>query len=217
MDQKVEQTLKAALKQFSKISRHDTTDFEADIIKVFSADQPFMDKVAGLDRIFDSDREPEVLREIFFDLLLINFFSEDVKKLEEDYLDSKEWEAIEERTLDRGTELLNLLLYLKECEDEDIDPELSDYLNEFLLVDEDEFQDEHRIYEAVIANQILIESSYDEIARVADTLSSSSELQELFYPVMSFFNEPDPSQEALTTYVKSSRQPAFTLRPKISS
>ena len=45
------------------------------------------------------------LREIFFDLLLINFFSADVKKLEEDYLDTPEWEEIEEQTLDRGTEV----------------------------------------------------------------------------------------------------------------
>jgi len=65
--------------------------------------------------------------------------------LEEDYLDSPEWEDIEEETLDRGTELLNLLLYLNECEEEDIVPELDDYLKEFLLVYEDEFQDEYTI------------------------------------------------------------------------
>ena len=44
--------------------------------------------------------------------LLINFLNEDIRKLEEDYLDSPEWEKIEESTIDRGTELLNLLLYL---------------------------------------------------------------------------------------------------------
>ncbi len=144
---------------------------------------------------------------MFFDLLLINFFTEDVKKLEEDYLDSKEWEDIEEKTLDRGTEILNLLLYLKECEDERIAPELSDYLNEFLLVDDDEFQDEHRIYEDVIANQILVESSYEEIAGVADQLSESSEVKELFYPMMSFFYEFEP--ETLDDYTNHSKHPEF--------
>ena len=146
-----------------------------------------------LDEIFDDYPQLEALREIFFDLLLINFFSADVIKLEEDYLDSPEWEAIEEQTLDRGTELLNLLLYLNECRDEDIEPELEDYLKEFLLVDEDEFQDEYRIYEPVIANQVLIESPPAEISKVAGQLLEDSELKELFYPMMCFFQNINPS------------------------
>jgi hypothetical protein len=132
---------------------------------------------------------------VFFDLLMINFFSADVKKLEEDYLDTPEWEAIEEDTLDRGTELLNLLLYLNECEDEDIEPGLEDYLKEFLLVDEDEFQDEYRIYEPVIAHQVLMESPVNEIHKVAVKLPEDSELKELFYPIMCFFQNTDPSDE----------------------
>ena len=127
-------------------------------------------------------------------MLLINFFSEDVKKLEDDYLETKEWEKIEEETLDRGTELLNVLLYLNECADEDIEPELEDYLKEFLLVDEDEFQDEYRIYEPVIENQILIESPVSEIAKVAGKLPDDSELKEVFYPMMCFFQHTDPAE-----------------------
>jgi hypothetical protein len=207
MDKKVEQAVQAALKQFSKVSRYDSDDFSSIIRLTFNTDRPFLQKVAALDSLFDENPKMESLREIFFDLLLINFFAEDVKKLEEDYLDSKEWEAIEEKTLDRGTEILNLLLYLKECEDEEITPELSDYLNEFLLVDDDEFQDEHRIYEDVIANQILVESSFEEIAKVADELPESSEVKELFYPMISFFYEPEP--ESLDEYVKYSKHPEF--------
>src|SRR5258708_20859260 len=120
-------------------------------------------------------------------MLMINFFSADVKKLEDDYLETQEWEEIEEQTLERGTELLNLLLYLNECEDEDIEPELEDYLKEFLLVDEDEFQDEHRIYEPVIENQILMEIPLAEISPVAIALPEDSEIQEIFDPMMSFF------------------------------
>jgi hypothetical protein len=97
-------------------------------------------------------------------------------------------------------------LYLKECEDEDITPELSDYLNEFLLVDDDEFQDEHRIYEDVIANQILVESSYQEIAKVADKLPDS-EVKDIFYPMLSFFHEPAPS--SINDYTQYSKQPEF--------
>lgn len=195
IDQKVETAIEAALAAFSKYSSFDATPFTEVLGEVFDSEEDFMSKVAMLDEVFDDYPQLEALREVFFDLLMINFFSADVKKLEEDYLDTPEWEAIEEDTLDRGTELLNLLLYLNECEDEDIEPGLEDYLKEFLLVDEDEFQDEYRIYEPVIAHQILMESPVNEIHKVAVKLPEDSELKELFYPIMCFFQNADPSDE----------------------
>jgi hypothetical protein len=209
MDRKVEQAVSAALQSFNKVTNHPVEDFSKRIKIVFDGDAEFMAKVDSMDEVFDDEPQLEPLREVFFDLLMINFFAEDVKKFEEDYLESEEWEAIEEDTLDRGTELLNLLLYLKECEDENIEPELGDYLKEFLLVEEDEFQDEHRIYEDIIANQALVESSYEEIARVANKLDESSEIKELFYPIMSFFHEPDPSEELMQKFVANSEEPEF--------
>jgi hypothetical protein len=209
MDPRVDQALKASLDQFAKAEQLSSGNLYAALTSVFNAEDPFMDKVSGLDSAFDEEPGFEPLREVFFDLLLINFFTEDVKKLEEDYLESKEWEEIEEDTLDRGTELLNLLLYLRECEDESIEPELDDYLKEFLLVDEDEFQDEHRIYEDVIANQILVDSSYEEIAKVANDLPEFAELKELFYPMLSFFHNQTPSDQEFEEFTKASPEPAF--------
>jgi len=211
MDKKVEQALKMALKQFSKVCGYDTKSFSSSIRHIFKEDKPFLEKVAKLDSSFDDEPQLESLREIFFDLLLINFFSQDLKKLEEDYLESKDWEAIEEKTLDRGTEILNLLLYLKECEDEGIAPELNDYLTEFLLVDEDEFQDEHRIYEDLISNHLLADSSFELIAHVAGTLPDSSEIKSLFYPMMSFFHKPDPNEALMDTYTQHSGNSEFDL------
>jgi hypothetical protein len=202
IDPKIEKALGAALQAFSTYSGIDVNAIHGEFQSVYESDNDFLTKVDALDEVFDNHPQLEVLREVFFDLLMINFFSADVKKLEEDYLDSKEWEDIEEDTLDRGTELLNLLLYLNECEDEDIEPELEDYLKEFLLVDEDEFQDEYRIYEPVIANQILIESPAAEIAKVAEKLPEDSELKELFYPLMCFFQNTTPTddeKEAIAT------------------
>lgn len=195
IDPKVKSAIEAALKAFSKYSSFDATPFTGVFADVFTSDEDFLTKVGMLDEVFDDYPQLESLREVFFDLLMINFFSADVKKLEEDYLDTPEWEAIEEDTLDRGTELLNLLLYLNECEDEDIEPELEDYLKEFLLVDEDEFQDEYRIYEPVIAHQVLMESPVAEIKKVAEKLPEDSELKELFYPVMCFFQNTTPPAE----------------------
>ncbi|HEY2582548.1 MAG TPA: hypothetical protein VGI43_12120 [Mucilaginibacter sp.] len=196
IDSKVESAVTAALEAFSKYSTFKATPFTDVFKEAFASEEDFLTKVDLLDEVFDDYPKLEELREVFFDLLMVNFFSADVKKLEEDYLDSPEWEDIEEETLDRGTELLNLLLYLNECEEEDITPELDDYLKEFLLVDEDEFQDEYNIYEPVIEHQILMESPVEEISKVAERLPEDSELKELFYPIMCFFHNTRPSEES---------------------
>ena len=211
IDPKIESAVGAALSAFSKYNNFDATVLESNFREVFSSPVNFLSKVDLLDKVFDSNPKLEALREVFFDLLLINFFSEDVKKLEDDYLETKEWESIEEETLDRGTELLNLLLYLNECTDEDIQPDLEDYLKEFLLVDEDEFQDEHRIYEPVIENQILIESPVAEISRVAAKLPDDSELKEIFYPMMCFFQNIEPSKTEKDEIAKNALDKGFDM------
>ena len=211
IDPKIKTAIEAALGAFAEYNNFEAVTLTDTFFEVFAADEDFLTKVDLLDAVFDENNDIEGLREIFFDMLMINFFSQDVKKLEEDYLDSAEWEAIEEETLDRGTELLNLLLYLNECEDEDIEPGLEDYLKEFLLVDEDEFQDEYRIYEPVIANQILIESPVDEIARMADRLPEDSELKELFYPMMCFFSNSDLSEDDYETIAENAPDPEFDM------
>lgn len=209
MDQHVRKALETSLSFYAEIEALDANTMLARLIETFDSEKPYMEKVNGMDAAFDDNPQFEALREPVFDLLLINFFAADVEKLESDYLESEEWEAIEDRTIDRGTELLNLLLYLRECADEAIEPQLDDYLKEFLLVDEDEFQDEYRIYEPVIANQLLVDSSYEEIAKVATKIPDNQELAELFYPVMGFFYEPHPSEHEWEAYLAASENPAF--------
>ena len=209
MNVRIKEAMEVALSAFGKINNYLTSDFAEKLTGVFDAEKPYLDKVASMDEVFDDEPTFEALREVFFDLLLINFFTEDVQKLEEDYLESTEWEAIEEETIERGTELLNVLLYLKECDDEDIEPELEDFLKEFLLVDEDEFQDEHRIYEEVIANQTLIDSSLEELAKITQKIPETSELKELFYSILGFFREQHPDKQEFEDYIKYSSNADF--------
>ncbi len=209
MDSKVQNALDNLFNTFSALENVSGQTAFNKVVPIFNGDEDFMSKVLSLDKVFDDTPALDPIRELAFDLLLINFFAEDTKKLDEDYLDSPEWEKIEEETLDRGTELLNLLLYLKECEDEEIEPSLDDYLKEFLLVEEDEFQDEHRIYEDVIAHQILMESSLEEIARVSNNLDPESEMRDIFYPLMAFFFDTKPSKEYLKKFQELSEDAAF--------
>jgi hypothetical protein len=209
MDSKVQSALVASLDKFAALSGNDSVKLEQDLVDVYSKDLGFLEKVEEFDEVFDEHPAFEELREVFFDLLMINFFASDVKKLEEDYLDSDEWADIEEDTIDRGTELLNLLLYINECHDEQIKPELGDFLREFLLVEEDEFQDEYHIYEDLISNQQLADSSIEDICSHKGMIELGEEMETLFVPFMSFFNQPKANAEAFKDLAEFSTDKEF--------
>ena len=209
MDNKVEGALIASIDKFSENSGKETADLKKNLLEVFDLDQGFIEKVDAFDAAFDEHPEFEELREVAFDLLMINFFANDMKKLDEDYLDSEEWASIEEETIDRGTELLNLLLYINECRDENIKPELGDFLKEFLLVEEDEFQDEFHIYEDLISNQQLAESSIEDICSHAGMVDLGEEMEELFVPFMSFFYQPKYDEAVVNDLKEFSANPGF--------
>lgn len=197
MDNHVKTALIASLDKFAVASGKDSVQLEERLVELFSKDLGFLEKVQEFDEAFDEHPAFDELREVFFDLLMINFFAKDVKKLEEDYLDSEEWADIEEETIDRGTELLNLLLYINECHDEQIKPGLDDFLKEFLLVEEDEFQDEFHIYEDLISNQQLVESSVEDICSYAGMIELGEEMEELFVPFMVFFHQPRANDQVI--------------------
>lgn len=209
MDQRINKSLIACIEHYKTETMSTPTDYVQPIVGVFESEVTFMEKVEAMDNLVDNHPDLEELREVFFDLLLLNFLAADASKLEEDYLESDEWISIEEQTIDRGTELLNLLLYLAECADEGIEADLEDFLKEFLLVEDDEFQDEYRIYEPIIAQQILTESSYEEIAKAATKLSPDLEITELFYPIMSFFYDQDPESADVEDFLEVAPRPAF--------
>src|SRR5690606_6013068 len=112
MDSKVKKALESFINTFSSLEGVSGQKALNELKDIFGSDKDFMSKVNALDEVFDSSPELEPLRELTFDLLMINFFAEDTQKLDEDYLESTEWEKIEDETIDRGTELLNLLLYI---------------------------------------------------------------------------------------------------------
>lgn len=168
----------------------------ADIIKVFTTDTEFLPKVNELDAMVNKHPELTALGEILFDLMLVNFLSVDAKLKSEDYLESAEWMEIEERTIERGTELLNIFLFIQEAKDDDVDITLENFLNDFLLVHEDEHQDEFRIYEDLIKNAELANADLKQIGEVSKSISDESEMKELFLPIMAFFLSQNESVKA---------------------
>lgn len=165
------------------------TELAAAISKVFESNADFLDKGKQFDQLFTQHPGHGAIQEYAFDLMMAHHLEH--HNGDEDYFDSAEWQEIEDQTLERGTEFLNILLYISEAQDADAPMEIEDFLYEFLLVDEDEFQDEHRIYEELIANQDLIEEHINSIVEVAKRLPDELEIRELFVPLLLFFKEPD--------------------------
>lgn len=210
MEANIKAAVAAGINTYGRVDNIETkSEFLTKVEHVFDTDGKYIDKLALLDEAFDDYPLFDELREVYVDLLLMNFFSIDIQKLEEDYLESEEWEKIEDETIDRGTELLNIFLYLRECKDDEIDPDLDDYLKEFLLVDEDEFQDEFNIYEDLIENQQLVETSIQEICENAKIMNLTEEMEELFVPFMSFFLQPVGTDQAYKDLEKYSNNKAY--------
>lgn len=177
-------SLKAMLETYAKDKN--LKDVFSECSKIFEESTSFELKLKGLDAIIGTNGYGEI-EEIIFDLMLVHFLSAFVHS--EEYFDSEEWEEIEEKTVERGTELLNVFLYINEANDADAEISIGDFLNEFLLTDMDEFQDEFKIYEPLIEND-LEEADIDDLINLKNTLSDDSPIKDILVPMVMFFQTP---------------------------
>jgi hypothetical protein len=161
-----------------------------DCLSIFeNVEEEFLKRVKAIDELFAKHPELEAIHEFVFDLLLVKLLSAENKT--EEFFDSPEWDHIEDKTIDRGTELLNLFLYLSEAKEADVEISLDDFLNEFLLVDEDEFQDELSIYEPFIVNEDILEAELSSIKEIQLAIKDENPIKPLFLALVLFFQEPE--------------------------
>ena len=153
---------------------------------VFLSEDDFSIKLSKLDS-FVAKAGYEEIEELIFDLALVHFLS--AIEHDEEYFDTDEWMDIEEKTVNRGTELLNVFLYINEATDTDAEISLEDFLNEFLLTDMDEFQDEFKIYEPLIEND-LEEAEVDDLIKLKNSLKDDSDIKDFIVPMVMFFQTP---------------------------
>lgn len=165
--------------------------------------------VPGIEKLIGEFPVLEPLVEYLFDLAILSQIIRGTEEEGDEYFDTPGWMALEEQTIDRGTELLNVLVYLRDCAMSEMKPRFSDFLSEFLLVEDDAFQDEFLIYEPFIRNQGMItDSSIDEMVEVGKKLEGE-ETQELFAPVFWFFaNQELLHTSPLAELVQASPSPA---------
>lgn len=200
----------ALLNAFYKTKKEDTPKLLIEKLgEVFSSKENFIKKIKALDSTIGEFKIPDDIGELIFDILLYNFFSEDSQRLGESFFESKEWEQIEDVIIDRGTELMNILLYLQECKDSDIKFSIDDYLDEYLIGEDDFDTEEHEVYEAVIKNRDEIVLGDLETMAAISKQNANSQLNDQLLPILLFFetkNSLDKKQELI---LKEGSNPAF--------
>ncbi len=159
-------------------------------------DENFLVRAKLIENWVASNASFEPLADVLFDLLLVHFLS--AESHIEDYFDSPEWEHIEQKTLDMGSEMLNLFLYIGEANENEVEIGLEDFLTEFLLVEEDEFQNEYRIYESLIVNQDLMDADLSSIRNLKDSVKEDTGLKEYFVPIVLFFQYLEDASQVET-------------------
>ncbi|MES2560072.1 MAG: hypothetical protein V4590_10050 [Bacteroidota bacterium] len=188
------QALEALLQHHEGVSKTAFSSFE----NLFTNSDDFLTKVKAFDQLIDEHHILHDVAEYMFDLLMVHHLESNQQ--DEDYFDTKEWLDIEDKTIERGTELLNLLLYISESKETESEISLEDFLHEFLLVDEDEFQDEHRIYEPLIEHQEVGDAEMESIRAIEQGILPSSEIKELFVPIVLFFQYADSTSISQDIY-----------------
>lgn len=188
------QALEALLQHHEGVSKTAFSSFE----NLYTNSDDFLTKVKDFDQLIDQHHILNDVAEYMFDLLMVHHLESNQQ--DEDYFDTKEWLDIEDKTIERGTELLNLLLYISESKETESPISLEDFLHEFLLVDEDEFQDEHRIYEPLIEHQEVGDAEMESIREIEQSILPSSEIKELFVPIVLFFQYADSTSISQDVY-----------------
>jgi hypothetical protein len=176
------------------ITEEEAASFLNGLLGIFSSNEGFREKKAALDSLFSANSPFSGLEEYLFDLLMLHFIAADAGKPDENYLESEEWTKIEDETADRGSEWLNLLIYIGEVKEEKRKPDLQDFLDEFLLVEDELYQDEFFIYEPVILHAPLAEASMEAIVEAGKKIDAD-ELKEIFIPLMAYFNKTKRPEE----------------------
>jgi hypothetical protein len=155
----------------------------------------------------DAATEPlgvEDLQEYSVDLLLLNAMEKAAAANGEEYLDSEEWLAVEADLEERGTELMNLLLFIDYCRDTEEVPDIEEYFDEDLLEDSEEMQEEMEIYEDIIANKHLVEGKASEVLTQAREIAEENpHLAELATAMLLFFADPADPKYAFEAVAKS--------------
>jgi hypothetical protein len=148
-------------------------------------------RVQSLDAWVGQCAELTDFSEYLFDLSYIAWLAQQQADGNDDWMDGHEWQRMEDKLAERGTELLNLLMYLQEVADSELKANLEDFIEQYLTDDEMDFQDDLEVYEEVIANQDWLDLPFTELVAKAEKLAPETAIPEVFVALFCFFKSPE--------------------------
>ncbi len=174
-----------------------------EIATIFEKNEHIAQKVTDLDKVCEKYTFLQPLNEYLVDIGLIHFFANSPSYNKEDYFETQEWLQIEEKLAERGTELLNWLLYIEEAKSAQAEISLQSYIEDFLLVGDEinEDQENLKLYEPLIEAQDYLQETPLDLFLLYEKLPETHDLKPLFFPMMCYFRSPNQPESTLLSAI----------------
>ncbi|MDP2189692.1 MAG: hypothetical protein Q8J69_13525 [Sphingobacteriaceae bacterium] len=191
----VQQFLEAALqKQAAETAEQEVQAAYSEFTALLAQTADLMNDIKSLDALVAQYKALSEYKEYLFDLLYVAWLSQQEEAGDEDWMESPEWQRIEDKVAERGTEMLHMLMYLQEVRDSEMKATLDDFIEGYLTDDELEFQDDLEVYEELITNRDWLDLTYVEMVAKAEAMEEETAIPELFTPLFCFFKSPEKAQ-----------------------
>ena len=145
-------------------------------------------------------------QEYLFDLFMMHYLMQNPDILDESKPEPKEWLDVEEATAERGTEFLNLITYADSATQEEFECDMDDFLDNYLMLGDDDVVDDMELYDIVLENRNLVSAvDFGDIQARAQTIDGDHPLAELFLPIMTFFAANATGQDNINLFLNTCR------------
>lgn len=178
---------------------------------IFNSDEEFSVKLKITDDFADEYFDNPDIKELLIDCLFISNYTDQINSENSAFFETEKWKKTEKVLEYRGTQLLDGLLYIDEVSKSSKVPELEDFLENYLLLNEEGFEEEAVIYEALDKNKELISDTPADIYLVGENLDIDSVIKPYFIPMMFFFKNPKDIEGNLLIMLELGKSDIFSL------
>lgn len=135
-------------------------------------------------------------RDFLVDLLILHAFAVEG---EEQVGNDQSWDALEDACMGKGTDLLQFIHYLDECLADEVQPDMEDFIESFVISPDLEDQDNMLAYEEVLEARDLVDAPLHDMIRECRLLAADSAVEPIFTGLFCFLRTAPTSKEFLET------------------
>ncbi len=155
-------------------------------VKAIFEIEDFEKAYESLDKILDERPELGLQANVLIDLLVSNTLAASEENMDNEELEEK----IDDIFETNGSEAFSMYFYLQEALDEHLEVSFEDFLNEFLLIQDDDYQDEYEIYEPLLKYQEITDETFPVLVETIEKAVEETELEDVGTAMMAFFKLP---------------------------